>query len=248
MPARISELLGFLLGYPLGLFFAAGSLLRNARFFHPRGLLFSAEVETLPESPVLFPRHALVRFSGAWWKTREWPDVMGLTIRMSKNRIKSVTAEKEDQDLLFASFRSPWEMLLAPFTTEYHDFQENSYYAISPFTINPGTVVDIMVEPTSGQRMAGTREEKLTGNVMAGNVVLRVLMKEKNKKNWRMVAKIRMLEESYLDQEALRFHPFQAGADLRPTGFLQYLRHGPYKMSQWIRPGKEIAGKEMTTD
>ncbi len=104
-----------------------------------------------------------------------------------------------------------------------------------------------MVEPTSGQRTSGTREEKLTGNVLAGNVVLRVLMKERKKKNWRMIARIRVIEEMYIDQEALRFHPFQANV-LRPYGFLQYLRYGPYKMSQWARPGKEIAGEEMTTD
>lgn len=248
MPARISELIGFLLGYPLGLFFAAGSLLRNARFFHPRGLLFCAEIETLPDSPISFPVYALVRFSGAWWKTREWPDVLGLTIRMSKNRINSVTPGKSDQDLLLASFRRPWEMFFAPFTTEHHDFQDNSYYAISPFVINPGSVVDIMVEPTSGQRMSGTREEKILGNVMAGNVILRLLMKERKNKNWKMVAKIRVIEESGLDQEALRFHPFQSGCGIRPYGFLQYLRYGPYKMSQWVRPGREVSEKEMTTD
>ncbi len=140
MPARISEFIGFLLGYPLGLFFALGSLFRNARFFHPRGLLFCGEVETLPDSPLILPSHAMIRFSGAWWKTREWPDVLGITIRMSKRKITSTTAEHDDQDLLLASFRRPWEMFLAPFTTEHHDFQENSYYAVSPFTINLGTV------------------------------------------------------------------------------------------------------------
>ncbi|MES2526213.1 MAG: hypothetical protein V4598_03975 [Bdellovibrionota bacterium] len=204
-------------------------------------------METLPDSPVILPSHAMIRFSGAWWKTREWPDVLGITIRLSKRKINSTNAGPDDQDLLLASFRRPWEMFIAPFTTEHHDFQENSYYAISPFTINLGTIVDIMVEPTSGSRTSGTREEKLTGNVLAGNVVLRVLMKERKKKGWRMIARIRVMEEMYLDQEALRFHPFQAN-ELRPYGFLQYLRYGPYKMSQWVRPGKEVSGEEMTTD
>ena len=248
MPARISELFGFLLGYPLGLIFAAGSILRNARIFHPRGLLFCAEIETLPESSLTLPSHAIVRFSSAWWKTREWPDVLGLAIRMSKNRINTVSPGKSDQDLLFASFRRPWEIFLAPFSTEHHDFQDNNYFAISPFTLSSGLIVDFMIDPSRGHRTVGTRDEKLTGNVMAGNVVLRLLMKERNQKTWRMVARINIKEETSLDQEGLRFHPFQNGQEIRPYGFLQYLRYGPYKMSQWVRPGKEITDGELTNE
>ena len=44
----------------------------------------------------------------------------------------------------------------------------------------------------------------------------------------------------FLDQEALRFFPFQAGLGLRPRGFLQHLRIGTYKLSQWARPSSDI--------
>jgi len=245
---RISELFGFILGYPLGLFFAAGSILRNSRVFHPRGLLFCGEIETYPESPVKFPPHALVRFSSAWWKNREWPDALGLAIRMSENMAHSASPARGDTDLLFASFRKPWEIFLSPFTTDVTDFLSNNYFAISPFHISDNLKVDFMIDPSRGHRSGGSREEKLLGNVIGGKVVLRLMMKVRGQKTWKMVARIIIHDESQIDQEALRFFPFRTGGKFRPAGFLQHLRFGPYKMSQWVRPGTEITSGEMTTE
>src|SRR5689334_14424492 len=107
MPVRISEFFGYLLGWPLGLILAAGSILRNARFFHPRGLLFCGHIEPLPDSPIHLPEHLLVRFSSGWWKAFEWPDALGIAVRMSERPIKSAHASRNDIDLLFASFRRP---------------------------------------------------------------------------------------------------------------------------------------------
>lgn len=245
---RISELIGFLLGYPLGLFFAAGSILRNSRIFHPRGLLFCGEIETYPESPVKFPPHALIRFSSAWWKFREWPDALGVAIRMSDKVIKSPTPSSGDTDFLFASFRKPWEIFFSPFITDHTDFLANNYFAISPFTVNEKMKVDFMIDPARGNRPTGTRAEKLEGSVIGGRVVLRLLMKVRGQKTWKMIARIMILDESQVDQEALRFHPFRTGRAIRPTGFLQHLRFGPYKMGQWVRPGSEVTDGEVTTD
>ncbi len=248
MLTRFSELIGFLLGYPVGLFFALGSLFRHARFFHPRGLLFCGEVETLPESPFPLPTHAMIRFSSAWWKHFEWPDVLGVSIRMSDRRVRSVVPYRNDQDLLFASFGHPWEMFLAPFFTEYKDFLANSYYAVSPFRSRNGELFDLMLEPSKGTRSQGDRSEKLFGEVMSGKVVLRLLMKEKNKNAWTMVGKIRLLDELHLDQEALRFHPFQSSGEFRPAGFLHYLRFGTYHLSQWARPAESPEARGVVSE
>lgn len=248
MSLRISEFFGFLLGYPAGLVLAAGSILRNARIFHPRGQLFCGEVEMLPDSPIRLSPHALIRFSGGWWKNKEWPDALGIAVRMSDHIIKSVHPGKTDRDLLFASFRHPWELLLSPFLTDHHDYLANSYYAISPFLLTDGKKIDFMIDPVRGNRTVGSREEKLPGDVVGGKVILRLMVKETSKKSWKMVGRILVKEESGMDQEALRFHPFQLGDEMRPYGFIQHLRLGAYKMSQWVRPGSELAPGEFSID
>lgn len=237
MLEKISELIGFFLGYPLGLFFAAGSILRHARIFHPRGLAFSGTIDTYPDSPLTFPPHALIRFSSAWWKFREWPDALGIAIRMSEAPVRSPVPARDDTDLLFASFRKPWEIFLSPFITDHTDFLANNYFAISPFHVNENSKAEFMIDPSRGHRAGGTREEKLMGNVISGKVILRLLMRVQGQKSWKLIARIMIQEEEQIDQEALRFHPFRCGVALRPAGFLQHLRFGPYKMSQWVRPG-----------
>jgi hypothetical protein len=248
MPVRISEFFGYSLGWPLGLILAAGSILRNARFFHPRGLLFCGEIESLPDSPLKLPGNVLVRFSGGWWKFLEWPDALGIAVRMSSTPIKSTGTNSEDIDLLFASFRRPWEMFFSSFMTDHHDYLANSYYAISPFQMTSGRIVDFMISPSRGHRSGGTRDENLLGNVLGGKTILRLMMKERDQETWKMIARILIREESTLDQESLRFHPFHTGHELRPYGFLQYLRQGPYYLSQWVRPGSEIEESELTPE
>ncbi|MFL5785317.1 MAG: hypothetical protein ACJ76H_11940 [Bacteriovoracaceae bacterium] len=247
MPVRISELFGYLLGWPLGLFFAAGSILRNARFFHPRGLLFCAHIESVDDSLPL-PLHAIVRFSGAWWKHVEWPDVLGLTIRLSEKVVRSASPKEKDQDLLFATFQRPWQIFAAPFFTEHHDYLANTYFAISPFRLPDGRIVDFMVNPSRGHRSGGSRDDKLLGNVLGGRTMLRLMMKERKSENWKMVARIHVEKESDIDQEALRFHPFHAGQNIRPFGFLHYLRIAPYRMSQRVRPGSEVTDAEVAAE
>lgn len=236
MPAKFSEFIGFILGAPFGLFFAAGSLLRNSRFFHPQGLVFSAETANVDGSLPL-PANAIVRFSGAWWKSREWPDVLGVTIRFRETAITDENSLPGDQDLLFASFRRPWQMFAAPFFTEYEDFLANNYFAVSPFELRDGRIVDFMLDPGRGHRTQGTREEKLQSSVLAGSAILRLMMKEREEKSWKLVARITLLEEVALDQEALRFHPFRCMPGIRPYGFLHHLRFVTYRMSQRVRPG-----------
>ena len=77
---------------------------------------------------------ALIRLSTAWWRGgKEWIDALGLAMRLGRE--PSVEAHEGDQDLLFATIRRPWTTLLAPLTTEQHDFLANDYYAVSPFDV-----------------------------------------------------------------------------------------------------------------
>jgi hypothetical protein len=167
---------------------------------------------------------------------------------MSDQKIHSVHPGASDRDLLFASFRRPWELFLSPFFTDHRNYLTNSYYAISPFVLNDGKKMEFMIDPGRGSHSGGTREEKLMGDVILGKVVLRLLMKETKQEAWKMVGRILVTEESSLDQEALRFHPFQCGPEMRPYGFLHHLRRGAYQMSQWVRPGSELAPGTFSTD
>lgn len=244
----MSEFFGKICGYVLGVFLAAGSILRNARIFHPRGLLFSGDLQVLPDSPVNFPTHVMVRFSGGWWKYEEWPDALGIAIRMSERKITTVVPKPTDRDLLFASFRRPWEIFISPLLTDHHDYQSNSYYAISPFELETGERVEFMVDPVRGHRSGGSRNDKLLGNVLGGGVVLRLMIRTRGSSSWKLIARITVRDELELDQEALRFHPFMTGEGLRPAGMIQHMRFGAYRMSQFVRPGAESVEGELSPE
>lgn len=242
------ETFGKISGYFLGIFFAAGSLFRHSRILHPRGLLFSGELENLPGSPVNFPAHVMIRFSSAWWKYQEWPDALGVAIRMSEKKISTPAPSPRDRDLLFATFRRPWEIFYCPLLTDHHDFQDNNYFSISPFELETGDRVEFMIDPARGHRSSGTRTEKLISNVMGGGVMLRLMMRTYGSKTWKLIARITVRDELELDQEALRFHPFMTGKGVRPSGFLQHMRYGAYRMSQYARPGEESVEGEWSPE
>jgi hypothetical protein len=55
-------------------------------------------------------------------------------------------------------------------------------------------------------------------------------------RRFRPVIILRLLRESPVDQEALRFNPFQAGRGIVPVGFVQSARRAAYAASQAARP------------
>src|SRR5581483_3247415 len=114
------------------------SLLRRARMFHPEGAVYRARVETVPGPYAMLGRRlegpALARLSTAWWRSgKEWLDALGIAIRVGRD--PGAEAKRGDQDLLFATIRSPWTTPFAPLTTEQHDFLANDYYGVSPFEV-----------------------------------------------------------------------------------------------------------------
>src|SRR5215471_16468585 len=101
----VSDGLG-MLGRTLGLFFAPVtgmvSFARRGRMFHPEGVVYRGEV--FPSSPSQAAQRlagpALLRFSGAWWRSRQWPDVLGIAVRLRSVAEPSAKPAPGDQDLL----------------------------------------------------------------------------------------------------------------------------------------------------
>lgn len=212
---------------------------------------------------------ALVRFSGAWWRHRksefsgrreepkEWLDLLGCAIRFTQRVDGSVKPRPQDQDLMFATLRSVWTLPFAPFATRPQDFLANHYYAVSPFEAPGFQRVKFRLRPMSfparfgeagffaGRRaLARNRVERLDFAVgaRAARLWLEVQDQATRSREWTPVVEIKLLERVELDQEALRFGPFQSGRGIRPRGFIHAMRLASYEASQRMRPRRSRHG------
>lgn len=232
-------------GAALGRFLAPGaaalSARRRARMFHPDGLTFFVEVTPSTRVPDAFrpladelAGHGLARFSGALWRRGfEHLDVLGIGLRFRRAEAASPLPDADDQDLLFATIVSPFTMPASPFTTRAGDYFENHSWAVSPFDAPGGRRVKFritpVVPPTDG---GGTREERLLHAVEAGQAQLRLEVRGVFRMRWSPLATLTLTSRAELDQERLRFSPFQDGRGVRPRGLVHALRRAVYPASQ----------------
>jgi hypothetical protein len=239
----VRERSGVVAGLLLSPLTGALSLVRRARMFHPEGALVRASVEPLPGPfPGLGRRlegAALARLSTAWWRGgKEWTDVLGIALRLGRD--PGVEARPGDQDLLFATIRQPWTTLLAPFTTEQHDFLANDYYAVSPFDVAGVGRAKLRLVASRPRKLRGAdRATRLEQAMGAGEASLRLELSISTE--WIPVARIVLRERVDLDQERLRFSPFRDGKGISPRGFVTGLRRATYRLSQLARPPRRTA-------
>jgi hypothetical protein len=233
--------IGTFLGKFLAPLTALGSKARHARLFHPEGMVFRAEVVPLAEAGSLgslaerLKGEACVRLSGAWWRGgKEWKDVLGCAIRFTED-------SEHEQDLLFATIRKPWTTLLAPLSTDTHDFLENDYYAVSPFEVKGVGKVKWRLVANRSRSNGRNRWQKIIRAVGDDLAFFRLELLELNgsKKEWQRVAEVRLKEKMDIDQEALRFSPYRNGLGIEPRGLIHGLRIATYRSSQKARPKSE---------
>lgn len=225
---------------------AAVSRLRSARMFHPDGTLYVARVQRatvtqdLVELADKLSGRALMRFSSAWWRGKEWPDVLGVAVRLSDGEFDPAAPEPADQDLLFATIRFAWTTPLAPLATRYTSFLWNHYHAVSPFQIAGVGRVKLRLRSPRIRNDGSSRADHLGSSVAArrARFVLecRRLQVFPLFRSWEPVAELALEHPLDLDQAALRFSPFRTGRDIRPTGFVHHLRLAAYGASQRARP------------
>jgi hypothetical protein len=240
--------LGMFAGSLLSPVTGAVSALRNSRMFHPSGIVCRVRVESASNEPgaqavaARLSGFALMRLSSAWWKQREWPDVLGCALRFSDDTSRT-TPLASDQDLLFATIRRPWTLPLAPLSTRYRDFWDNEFYAVSPFEVPPLGRIEWRLSPERAQLSGTSRADRLRRRLAAGlanfNLEWAAYRRPSHafdESGFRPLARLRTLEVLELDQEALRFDPFRVGRDITPVGFVHALRRATYSASQQARP------------
>lgn len=234
---------GLLVGAMLAPITGVVSKSREARMFHPDGLVYAAKVEPWAKAPDLLSlaqrlgSSALVRLSSAFWRApHEWPDVLGAALRFGEG--------PERQELLLATIRFPWTMPFAPLATNYRSFLWNHYHAVSPFEVDGvGLVKFRLRSPRLGNGKSLPRAEHLQQAVTEGRAVyeleLRRLSEPPLSRHWEPIARLTLSNPCDLDQQRLRFSPFRDGAGIRPIGFVQALRVAAYAASQQARPDHE---------
>lgn len=225
VPNKLPDSLGYLCGLPLGMLTGTLSFIRNARMFHPCGIVVKCKVKSLSEME--FPEEAIARFASAWWKHKEWIDVLGVAFRFGNK-----------QDLLFASFKHPWQIFAGPFMTKFHDYFWNDYYAVSPFLVK-GKEVYFKLQAEDFSNGEGTRDEKLRANLGRAKFIL--MMGQYH--DFHPIAEIALVEEIEIDQQELKFNPFLNELGIYPKGFIQYLRVGSYRFSQFGRSLRHVFKK-----
>lgn len=224
--------------------------------FHPSGTLFVAEVHPIAADAVereiarALAGPALVRWSSAWWKQRQWPDVLGCAVRFTELPFQA-KARPGDQDLLFATVRRPWTLALSPLGTNYRDFLANDYYAVSPFEVRGLGRIEWRLRPLAPSPPAHSRLARLLAAASAESVVLdleyapyRNPFHVDNERAFRPIARIVLREVADLDQNALRFDPFLADRGILPVGFVQWLRRATYAAGR-LQPSDQRRGAAM---
>lgn len=245
--SALSRRLGLWGGRLLAPITAAVSRIRQARMFHPDGVLYQARVTSVAAPAELravgelLAGHALVRFSSAWWRGKDWPDVLGVALRFRDEALLDVAARATDQDLLLATIRFPWTTPVAPLATRFGSFLWNHYHAVSPFLVpGVGRVKLRLRSPRLVNPGSQSRAEHLRARVAARQaqfvLELRRLAVFWPFRKWQGLAVVTLERPLDLDQQALRFSPFQAGRGLEPIGFVHHLRAAAYAASQAARP------------
>lgn len=247
--ASMRETAGLWVGKLLAPTVASISSARRARMFHPVGRTYRATIEVAQdlEAPwselaVRLSGSALARFSGALWRGFEHWEVLGVALRLRENESISADRAATDQDLLFATIVSPFTMPLSPFTTNAHDYLANHYWAVSPFDVGDSRHVKFRLSPTAPDRQQQSRPSRvhrdaaLLEAVAKDSISLRLEARHTFELSWRCLATVRLRAPVDLDQEALRFSPFQTGRGVVPSGFVHALRRATYPASQAARP------------
>jgi hypothetical protein len=235
---------------------ALGSHLRRARLFHPRGIVLRGLALPLaggePELSAVGERLAgpvFARFSGAWWKNRQWPDVLGCALRFTRYTQLEPAAGAEAQDLLLATIRHPLTTLLAPLSTHVNDYLRNDYFGVSPFLVPPLGRVKLRLSPLQPAPSDGTRSERLERALVHGPIALSLQARaDRLGARYRPIAHIELIERERQEPANLRFDPFASGRDLWPVGFVHAMRLPAYAASRRARGASERPHRELQAE
>lgn len=238
--------LGRIAGYGLAPWVAGGSALRRSRVFHPRGVVLagvvspSAELAREYDALRRLEGSVLARFSGGFWKTREWLDVLGCALRFGEASPPAEDPQPGDQDVLLATIRHPLTTIAAALSTDQHDYLANDYFGVSPFVVAQIGRTHLRLRAERQPARGGSersRDQRLRARVHAAPLHLELQARGgRLGRHYRTIAHIELRSEVAVDQRALHFDPFSCGRGLTPVGFVHGLRVATYRASRWARP------------
>ena len=244
------EISGRIAGLALSPLTGLISAARHSRMFHPSGIVCAAMAHPIPgatgpahEVAARLAGPVLVRWSSAWWKTGEWMDVLGCSLRFSEPPL-AVEPKPSDQDLLLATIQRPWSMPFAPFTTRDHDFFANTFYGVSPFDVPPLGRIEWRLLPEGAPLLSrGSRRDRIAYRIESGSARLMLdwapypgPLTRPVPAQFQPLLRIEVTGFMELDQRRLRFDPFRNGRGIEPVGFVHNLRRAAYWTSQRARP------------
>lgn len=233
---HLGERVGGVLAWATGF----GAAMRHARLFHPVGLVARARVVPVatigPEGKLAqrLAGPAIARLSNAWWKTRrEWPDVLGLALRLRSDDAITTEPAEDDQDILFATIRWPITTPVGPLGTDAHDFLANDLHGVAPFEVPGLGYVKLRMRAPKGDHPGRTRDERLQLAMERDEAVFVLQVRQwRFGAKWQDIARVELRERVTVDQERLRFSPFRTGRGVIPRGFVQALRGATYAASR----------------
>jgi hypothetical protein len=172
LPEGALETLGALAGWILAPAVAVATRARGTRLIHAVGEV--REIDVMPESscPRSLARslrgRGLARFSAALGREggAEWPDVLGLALRLQGPR-QSLRPQESDQDLLLVTATSAADLPAALFRTDPHDFLANTYCGMAAFEVAGLGRADLRVRWQASSPPGRDRFDRLSAAVQA---------------------------------------------------------------------------------
>lgn len=224
-PETSREAFGLWLGYLVGPFFALGSLTRRARVFHPHGMVFLANVKPVFEVTSQFSDlakslsgNALVRLSSSVWKQEvRRPDLLGCAIRFRAGKPPSLCLSEGEQDVLMITSRSLLTFGLAFLKTNPHDFLDNLYHGMAPYTVVGHRDMRLRLTPLPCKATGKSREQKIRDATDNGEAVFRFeVAHAESLREWMPVVEIKLTRLLEIPDMAIEFSPFFAELGIRP--------------------------------
>ena len=213
--------------------FRAGSAVRGAKVFHPRGLAFTGTVVVdgdpdAPASPWLRTPgtyRAVARFSRGAGLPAPLPDLLGLAVR-----VLDAHGPGRPQDLLLIT--SVDQPVLHHLFVPAFDAQARPYSSATPYRIG-GTswLMGALPRADSPRAEGGSMEERLRASVAAGGVALDLAAARVGGRFQRF-GELRVEQEVPGGGDHLRFNLFNTGGGLEPVTWINRIRRRTYQQSQ----------------
>jgi hypothetical protein len=244
-------LAGDIAGATIGAALAGVAAVRRGKALHPAGVVYGARVSVdgaayAPRARLLCERgehEAVVRFSRSIGLPRPLPDLLGMSIR-----VPDAYGLGRHQDLLLVS--SADLPVLHHIFLPAGDVWQRPYSSSLPYRTNGERfLVGALAHPDSPRPDGSDEFARLDAAAATGRLRFQLAVASLGGR-FRPVADLRIGTRLPDDLDALRFNPWNTGADLEPAGWLNRARLHAYELSQraWRRTQSCGAERQSTAE